>query len=156
MHRTRHPDTGQEARDARAYAAEAVSERLAQLTRDAALLEADALHWADTGNTRFAMGCAAEAAALRAEAKRLAEVKFGQRPKARTVTFHRDPERVSGAGKRLRQHAEVLATRNGYTRFVEAFSNAAGRVYDDLLKIGRRRADRRESGLLTNRGRRIS
>src|SRR5690606_14222995 len=131
------------------------SARLAKLTREAAQLEQDALHWADTGNARFAIGCAAEAAAMRAEARRLADAKFTQHARPRTVTFEREPARVARASRRLTEHAERLMTKNGRTRFSETFHAAAGRALDDLLAIGRRKADR-PVGLTINRHERIS
>ena len=133
-----------------------VNARLAHLHRQAAALEQDALFWSDRGNAAFAIGCAAEAAAMRAEARRLADVKFTQRARPRTVTFEeREPGRVARASRRLTEHAERLMTKNGRTRFAEAFHAAAGRALDDLLKLGRRKADR-PVGLTTNRHERIS
>lgn len=145
--------TGRASRAVDAVVVDGASARLAKLTRDAALLEADALHWADTGNARFAIGCAREAAALRAEAKRLAEVKFRARGKTRTVTFRRDPARLAKTPAVLRLHVEKLMTRNGWTRWVEAFQRIHGRALDDMTAVGRRRADSQSA--LTNRGARI-
>jgi hypothetical protein len=156
MQHNKHPITGRASRAVDAVVVDGASARLAKLTRDAALLEADALHWADTGNARFAIGCAREAAALRAEAKRLAEVKFRARGKTRTVTFQRDPGRVAKAPNKLLKHAEVLMTRNGRGGFAETFFNAAGRALDDLLAIGNAKAKRTAAGgLMTNRGARV-
>src|SRR5690606_28161380 len=140
MNVTKHPVTGRASRAVDAVVVDGASARLAKLTRDAALLEADALHWADTGNTRFAIGCAAEAAAMRAEARRLADAKFTQRARPRTVTFEREPSRVARASRRLTEHAEVAMTKQGRGGFAETFFNAAGRALDDLLAIGRRKA----------------
>ena len=154
MNVTKHPVTGRASRAVDAVVVDGASARLAKLTRDAALLEADALHWADTGNAAFAIGCAAEAAAMRAEARRLADAKFTQRARPRTVTFEREPARVARASRRLTEHAERLMTKNGRTRFAEAFHAAAGRALDDLLAIGRRKADR-AAGSMTNRGARV-
>jgi len=155
MHRTsRTLGDGRTARMSRAVDQRGVSERLAKLTREAAQLEQDALFWSDRGNARFAAGCAAEAAAMRAEARRLADAKFTQRARPRTVTFEREPSRVARASRRLTEHAERLMTKNGRTRFAEAFHASAGRALDDLLAIGRRKADRK--GLMSNVGERIS
>lgn len=145
--------TGRASRAVDAVVVDGASARLAKLTRDAALLEADALHWADTGNARFAIGCAREAAALRAEAKRLAEVKFTRRPKTKTVTFRRDRARLAKTPAVLRLHVEKLMTRNGWTRWVEAFQRIHGRALDDMTAVGRRRADSQSA--LTNRGARV-
>lgn len=156
MQHNKHPITGRASRAVDAVV-DGASARLAKLTRDAALLEADALHWADTGNTRFAIGCAREAAALRAEAKRLAEVKFTRRPKTKTVTFRRDRARLAKTPAVLRLHVEKLMTRNGWTRWVDAFQRIHGRALDDLLAIGNAKAKRTAAGgLMTNRGRRIA
>lgn len=131
-----------------------VNARLAHLHRQAAALEQDALFWSDRGNAAFAIGCAAEAAAMRAEARRLADAKFTQRARPRTVTFEREPARVARASRRLTEHAERLMTKDGRTRFAEAFHAAAGRALDDLLAIGRRKTDR-AAGSMTNRGARV-
>lgn len=133
-----------------------VNVRLAHLHRQAAALEQDALFWSDRGNTAFAIGCVAEAAAMRAEARRLADAKFTQRARPRTVTFQRDPGRVAKAPNKLLKHAEVLMTRNGRAGFAETFFNAAGRALDDLLAIGNAKAKRTAAGgLMTNRGARV-
>lgn len=153
MQHNKHPITGRASRAVDAVVVDGASARLAKLTRDAALLEADALHWSDRGNARFAIGCAREAAALRAEAKRLAEVKFTRRPKTKTVTFRRDRARLAKAPAVLRLHVEKLMTRNGWTRWVEAFQRIHGRALDDMTAVGRRRADSQSA--LTNRGARV-
>ena len=156
MHRTsRTLGDGRTARMSRALDQRGVSERLAKLTREAAQLEQDALFWSDRGNARFAAGCAAEAAAMRAEARRLADAKFTQRARPRTVTFERDPGRIARASRRLTEHAERAMVRNGRKGFTQVFFDAAGRALDDLLAIGRRKADR-PVGLTTNRHERIS
>ena len=155
MHRTSRTLDGRTARMSRALDQRGADERLAKLTREAAQLEQDALFWSDRGNAAFAIGCAAEAAAMRAEARRLADAKFTQRARPRTVTFEREPARVARASRRLTEHAERLMTKNGRTRFAEAFHASAGRALDDLLAIGRRKADR-PVGLTTNRHERIS
>lgn len=156
MHDTKHAE--QRRREVERVAGVAgVNARLAHLHRQAAQLEQDALFWSDRGNTAFAIGCAAEAAAMRAEARRLADAKFTQRARPRTVTFEREPARVARASRRLTEHAEVLMTRNGRAGFAETFFNAAGRALDDLLAIGNAKAKRTAAGgLLTNRGRRIA
>src|SRR5690606_7820072 len=153
MHDTKHAE--QRRREVERVAGVAgVNARLAHLHRQAAALEQDALHWSDRGNAAFASGCAAEAAAMRAEARRLADAKFTQRARPRTVTFEREPARLAKAPAVLRHHAEKLMTRNGWTRWVDAFQRIHGRALDDLLAIGRRKADRK--GLMSNVGERIS
>lgn len=157
MHRTsRTLDDGRTARMSRALDQRGVSERLAKLTREAAQLEQDALFWSDRGNAHFAQGCAAEAAAMRHEIALLSSVKFAGRAQPRTVTFERDPGRIARASRRLTEHAEVAMTKQGRGGFAQVFFDAAGRALDDLLAIGRRKADRRPVGLTTNRHERIS
>jgi len=157
MHDTKHAEQREQRRREveRVAGVAGVNARLAHLHRQAAALEQDALFWSDRGNAAFAIGCAREAAALRAEAKRLAEVKFRARGKTRTVTFQRDRARLAKTPAVLRLHVEKLMTRNGWTRWVDAFQRIHGRALDDLLAIGRRKADR-PVGLTTNRHERIS
>lgn len=155
MHDTKHAE--QRRREVERVAGVAgVNARLAHLHRQAAALEQDALFWSDRGNAAFAIGCAAEAAAMRAEARRLADAKFTQRARPRTVTFERDPGRIARASRRLTEHAEVAMTKQGRGGFAQVFFDAAGRALDDLLKLGRRKADRRPVGLTTNRHERLS
>jgi len=158
MHRTSRTLDGRTARMSRALDQRGADERLAKLTREAAQLEQDALFWSDRGNAAFAIGCAAEAAAMRAEAGRLADAKFTQRARPRTVTFERDPGRIARASRRLTEHAEVAMTKQGRGGFAQVFFDAAGRALDDLLKLGRRKADRQPTklgGSFRNTGTRI-
>src|SRR5690554_5896184 len=158
MHRTSRTLDGRTVRMSRALDQRGADERLATLTREAAQLEQDALHWSDRGNTAFAIGCAAEAAAMRAEARRLADAKFTQRARPRTVTFEREPARLAKAPAVLRHHAEKLMTRNGWTRWVDAFQRIHGRALDDMTALGRRKGDRQPTklgGSFRNTGTRI-
>lgn len=154
MHRTSRTLDGRTARMSRALDQRGADERLAKLTREAAQLEQDALFWSDRGNAHFAQGCAAEAAAMRREIEFLADTKFAERAKPKTVTFEREPARVGRASRRLTEHAEVTMTKQGRDGFAQVFFDAAGRALDDLLKLGRRKADR-PVGLTTNRHERV-
>lgn len=135
--------------------ADVVSERVAYLTRKAVELEDEARHHCDGRDSSYAAGCAAEAAAMRRELDVLTALKFEGRARPRTITFERDPGRVARASRSLTEEAEAAMTRQGRDGFAQILFDLAGRALDDLLTIGRRKADKQPK-LLKNTGTRIS